>query len=231
MSGPGLIFLLRWTMRAPRYVLLDVDNTLYPKSSGLDRVLRRRIIEYLMDRHGLTAKEAEGARERYVKEYGLSLPGIMSDFDTDVVDYQEFIHDVDIEEYVKPDPELCSMLDSIDTEKVLYTNSSEQHTRRVIAALGLDISIFGHIVDFRSTGCIAKPFPESFEAMLRIIGANGEDCVMVDDMPKTIVVAKQVFGMGTVLVDEDDAACCVEADMKIKRISDLKRAIYPVQGL
>lgn len=56
-------------MRAPRYVLLDVDNTLYPKSSGLDRVLRRRIIEYLMDRHGLTSEEAEGARERYVKEW------------------------------------------------------------------------------------------------------------------------------------------------------------------
>lgn len=225
---PRPYLLLRWRMRAPRYVLLDVDNTLYPKSSGLDKVLRRRIIEYLMDRHGLTAEEAEGARARYIKEYGLSLPGIMNDFDTDVVDYMRFIHDVDIEEYIKPNPELCDMLDAIDAEKVLYTNSSEQHTRRVISALGLNISAFGHIVDFRSTGYIAKPFPESFEAMLGIIGAKGEECVMVDDMPKTIIVAKQAFGMGTVLVDEDDVACCTEADRKIKRIGELKQAIYPV---
>jgi len=51
---------------------------------------------------------------------------------------------------------------------------------------------------------------------------------MVDDMPKTIIVAKQAFGMGTVLVDEDDVACCTEADRKIKRIGELKQAIYPV---
>lgn len=208
-------------MRDRKYLLLDVDNTLYPKSSGLDKVLRNRIIQYLSEKHGMTLQEAEEARERYVKKYGLSLPGIMEDFDVDVAEYQEYIHDIDMSKYIKPNPGLSNILESLPYEKVLYTNSSEDHTRRVIEALGLDIDRFMKIVDFRSTGCRAKPLLDGFQAMLQLVGANGEECIMVDDMPKTISVAKLDFGMGTVLVDEDKVIKLREADWQISEISQL----------
>lgn len=217
-------------MKDRKYLLLDVDNTLYPKSSGLDKLLRNRIIRYLSEKHGLTLKEAEEARERYVRKYGLSLPGIMEDFDVDVGEYQEYIHDVDLARYIKPNPVLASILDDLPYEKVLYTNSSEYHTRRVIDALGLDGGIFTKIVDFRSTGCRAKPLKDGFQAMLDLVGAKGGECIMVDDMPKTISVAKLDFGMGTVLVDEDGLIRLNEADWHISEINQLG-VIYSAEAV
>lgn len=208
-------------MKDRKFLLLDVDNTLYPKSSGLDLVLRKRIIEYLSEKHGMTIQEAEQARDRYVRKYGLSLPGIMEDFDVDVTEYQEYIHNVDMSKFIKPNPVLAGVLDAIPYTKVLYTNSSEGHSRKVISALGLDIDRFVKIIDFRSTGFRAKPLVEGFQAMLDLIGASGDECVMVDDMPKTIIIAKRDFGMGTVLVDEDLTMRLDEADWHISCINEL----------
>jgi len=56
---------------------------------------------------------------------------------------------------------------------------------------------------------------------LDLVGAKGEECIMVDDMPKTISVAKLDFGMGTVLVDEDKVIKLREADWHIGEINQL----------
>ena len=217
-------------MRLPKFLVLDLDNTLYPKSSGLDEAMRLRILSYLVERHGLTEKQASDARERYVKMYGLSLPGIMSDFDVDIVDYQEFIHDVDVKSFIKPNAELNLILKEVPAEKVIYTNSSLPHVERVLSALGIDRGMFSHIVDYRATGCIAKPQPESFSSMLGIIGAVGDECIMVDDMPRTVCVAKNQFGMKGVLVDEDGAVGCPEADWKISNINEIMAVLGSIFG-
>lgn len=194
---------------------------MYPKSSGLDKAMRQRIIEYLVQRHGLTKQEAEDARERYVRLYGLSLPGIMLDFTVDVADYQDFIHGVDIRSYIKPDPVLNDMLAKVNTNKAIFTNSSHDHVTRVLDALGVDSSLFSHVVDFRSTGFKAKPLAVSFDAMLGIIGAEGKDCLIVDDMYKTISIAKREYGMSTAFVDEDCGASGEDADWHVRTINDL----------
>jgi putative hydrolase of the HAD superfamily len=218
-------------MSLPKYLVLDLDNTLYPKSSGLDEAMRLRILSYLVVRHGLTEKQASDARERYVKMYGLSLPGIMNDFDVDVVDYQEYIHDVDVKAYVKPNAVLNDILKSCPIEKVIYTNSSLPHVERVFSALGISKGMFSHIVDYRATGCIAKPQMESFASMLEIIHASGEECIMVDDMPKTVCVAKNQFGMKGILVDEDGRGGCQEADWIIKDINEIKRVLSSIYDI
>jgi len=218
-------------MGLPKFLVLDLDNTLYPKSSGLDEAMRLRILSYLVVRHGLTEKQASDARERYVKIYGLSLPGIMNDFEVDIVDYQEYIHDVDVRSFIKPNAELNLILKQVPAEKVIYTNSSLPHVERVLSALGVESGMFSHIVDYRATGCIAKPQAESFASMLGIIGAAGEDCIMVDDMPKTVCVAKKQFGMKGVLVDEDEKGGCPEADWTITHINDIKAVLSSIYSI
>jgi len=218
-------------MRLPKFLVLDLDNTLYPKSSGLDEAMRVRILSYLVERHGLTEKQAGDARERYVRLYGLSLPGIMNDFNVDVADYQEYIHNVDVKAYIKPNPDLNVFLRNLPAKKVIYTNSSSSHVERVLAALEVDSGIFSSIVDYRATGCIAKPQYESFASMLEIIGASGEDCIMVDDMPRTVSVAKKQFDMMGVLVDEDGIGGCSEADWTISSINEIKGIISSIYGI
>lgn len=217
-------------MGLPKFLVLDLDNTLYPKSSGLDEAMRLRILSYLVVRHGLTVKQASDARERYVKMYGLSLPGIMNDFDVDIVDYQEYIHDVDIKSFIKPNAALNLILTSVPAEKVIYTNSSLPHVERVLSALGVESGMFSHIVDYRAMGCIAKPHADSFASMLGIIGASGKDCIMVDDMPKTVLVAQKNFGMTGVLVDEDMAGGCPEADWTVSNINEIEAVFNSIFG-
>ncbi len=208
-------------METPKNLILDLDNTMYPKSSGLDEAMRQRIVLYLVERHGLTIEQATGLRQRYVREFGLSLPGIMRDFPVDVVDYQAFIHDVDVSLYVKPDPTLRDFLAGCRLRKVIFTNSSNDHVARVLDALGIEAAAFSNIIDYTGTGFRSKPQPEAFEAMLSQVGAEGPDCIMVDDLPKTICVAKNQFGMRCALVDEDGTGGCDEADWSIRNIGEL----------
>lgn len=208
-------------MARPKNLILDLDNTMYPKSSGLDEAMRQRIVLYLAERHGLGLDEAAELRQRYVREFGLSLPGIMRDFPVDVADYQAFIHDVDISRYVSPDPVLREFLNRCELRKVIFTNSSKDHVAKVLAALGIKEAAFSHIIDYTGTGFRSKPQPEAFEAMLTQIGAEGPDCIMVDDLPKTICIAKNQFAMMCALVDEDGIGGCAEADWNIRRIADL----------
>ena len=208
-------------MATPKNLVLDLDNTMYPKSSGLDEAMRQRIVLYLVERHGLTVDQATESRQKYVREFGLSLPGIMRDFPVDVVDYQAFIHDVDISRYVSPDPDLRSFLAGCGLRKVIFTNSSNDHVSSVLEALGIEEDLFTHIIDYTGAGFRSKPQPEAFEAMLSQIGAQGQDCIMVDDLPKTICVAKKQFGMMCALVDEDGTGGCEEADWTIRRIGEL----------
>lgn len=208
-------------MAAPKHLILDLDNTMYPKSSGLDEAMRQRIVLYLVERHGLSFEQATELRQRYVREFGLSLPGIMRDFPVDVADYQAFIHDVDISCYIKPDPALRGFLDRCSLSKVIFTNSSNDHVARVLDALGIKEAAFTRIIDYTGAGFRSKPQPEAFEAMLAQVGAEGPECIMVDDLPKTVCVAKKQFGMRCVLVDEDETGGCDEADWTIRRIGEL----------
>jgi putative hydrolase of the HAD superfamily len=218
-------------MKAPMYLILDVDNTLYPKSCGLDEALRQRILSFMVERFGITYEEAAVAREKYVKKFGMSLPGIVDEFNADIADFQVYVHDLDIPSFVKPNPGLAAMLAEIPAKMVLFTNSTTAHSIRILEALGVDSSLFSHIIDYNGIGHRAKPSEEAFKAMLDILGTTGVDCLFVDDMPRSICIAKRQFGMLCALVDEDNSGGCNEADWSIKNIDELAGILRPIYGL
>jgi putative hydrolase of the HAD superfamily len=187
-----------------RRVLLDLDETMYPKETGLMDLIGNRINQYMALRLGIDSREVGALRKRYYEQYGTTGRGLFLDYDLDVQEYFEFVHDLPVEELLQPDPRLDEMLDSLEEEKVIFTNATAGHARRVLQALGVQ-SQFGHIVGISELDYIPKPDLKAYHKLLQVIHAQPEECVLVDDRARNLAPG-QGLGMTTVLVGGDDAA-------------------------
>jgi putative hydrolase of the HAD superfamily len=204
-----------------RYLLFDVDDTLYPRSSPIWPLLLSRIIGYMVERMGMTRPEAEALRARYLKEYGTTTRGLYLHNHLDIHDYLQYVHDMPLNTILQRDDALNAALAQIPVEKCLFTNASRQHGRNVVEALGIShhfTRTFG-LEDFEF---ISKPDPHGYRIALAQLGANGTECMMIEDSARNLVTAKEL-GMTTVLVDETLPAPSAVVDYVIARVHDIVR--------
>ena len=114
------------------------------------------------------------------------------------------MHDIQIEKLLEPNPALAEMLERIPLRKVIYTNATSAHGRRVLHALGA-YDQFERIIGIEEVGLHNKFNREAYERMLVLLGASGSECVMVEDSPRNLPAAKAV-GMVTILVGVEEEA-------------------------
>jgi putative hydrolase of the HAD superfamily len=205
-----------------RVVFFDLDDTLYPSSSGVWHAIGERIQAFVMDRLGLTYDEATQLRRTYFDQYGTTLNGLWHNHGIDPSDYLEYVHAVPIEDMIRPDPDLSSMLQELPQKRIVFTNASRQHAERVLACLGISAHI-DSIVDLFALEMTNKPERAAYGRALELAGESDPGlCVLADDLPRNLVPAR-AMGMTTVLVgpEQQDGA----ADLRIERIADLTRAL------
>lgn len=196
----------------------DLDETLYPASSGLWAEIRTRINAYMHERLGFTAEEIEVVREKYFREYGTTLRGLQANHQVDMDDYLAFVHNVPLAAYLQPDPQLRTALEGIRARKFIFTNADCAHAARVTKALGLE-SAFDGCIDVHVIAPYCKPMPESFEKALTATGGpDPRACVLLDDQAR-ITRAARALGMYTVLVGKDDPG--FDADEALPNLADL----------
>jgi putative hydrolase of the HAD superfamily len=183
---------------ALKFIIFDLDDTLYPRDNGLMREVGRRIQMWLYDHLGLTWEEAAVQRSEYFRRYGTTLGGLVAEHDVDVHDYLAFVHDVPVEEYLDPDPALAVMLDGILLRKAIYTNGTVVYARRVLRALGV-ADHFEQVIGIEEVGLRNKPYRDAYERMLALLGVEGPECVMVEDSVRNLRPAK-ALGLTAVLV-------------------------------
>jgi putative hydrolase of the HAD superfamily len=148
--------------------------------------------------------EVPTLREHYYRVYGTTMRGLQVHHGIDPEDYLAYVHNIPIEDYIGPNDELDRVLAEIGMEKTIFTNASAEHARRVLAVLGIERH-FDCIIDVRALGYIAKPDPEAYQRALAILGAEGDECLIVDDRARNLTPAKKL-GMITVLVSDDATA-------------------------
>ena len=212
------------TTKPIRYILFDVDDTLYPRSSGLLRMIDARIEDYLRARFPLGDEELTEMRRGYWQKYGTTLRGLLLEAKADPDDYLEFIHDVPIEERVPPNPELDRLLARIPAAKAILTNSSREHAQRVLRALGIQRH-FHRIFDIRIVDFVGKPDPRVYQHVLEALGVQGPDCLFIDDSPRNILAAAQM-GIRTILVGDGRGG---EGEHHISDIGDLEDVLAHFQ--
>jgi putative hydrolase of the HAD superfamily len=181
-----------------KYLLFDLDDTLYPYTAGLMQEISRRMSEYLMTRVGIAAADVEHVRQDYWNRYGTTLRGLYLEQHIDPQDFLTFVHDIPVTQILKPDTKLGAMLAELLQEKCVFTNSPADHVRRVLNALAIE-NLFTRIFDINFIEYESKPSPAAYTRVLSALDARGEECVLIDDTSRNLVPA-QTLGMKTILV-------------------------------
>ena len=184
-------------------LFFDLDDTLYPNSTGLWKAIKERMNIYMCKRMGIPENDVPALREQYFKMYGTTLRGLQARHNVDVQDFLAYVHDLPLKEYLTPNPLQREIIASLPSRKLIFTNADVPHAKRVLAALQLD-DLFEAIVDVNAVSPYCKPMPESFAIAQEL--ANEPDprkCVVIDDLPRTTRAALNA-GMASILYGTDE---------------------------
>ena len=184
-------------------LFFDLDDTLYPNSSGLWQAIKSRINLYMIERLDVPEKDAPALRESYFKMYGTTLRGLQARHNVDIEDFLAFVHDLPLIDYITPNPIQREVIASLPYRKLIFTNADSNHARRVLSALCLD-DLFETIVDIHAVSPYCKPMPESFAIAQELADEpDPRNCVMIDDLPRTTRGALEV-GMASILYGTEE---------------------------
>jgi pyrimidine 5'-nucleotidase len=182
-------------------IFFDLDDTLYPSNVGLWNAIKNRMNDYMREHMNIPADEIPKLREKYYLQYGTTLHGLQKHHQIDVDDYLAYVHDLPLGNYLTPDPVQRSVIASLPTHNLVFTNADIPHAERVLAALNLR-DLFSAIVDVNTVSPYCKPMPESFAIAMKAAGeSDSSRCVMIDDLPRTTRAAKSA-GMFSILFGE-----------------------------
>ncbi|XP_052187167.1 phosphate metabolism protein 8 [Diospyros lotus] len=183
----GLSGLLILTMDAGRRssrakyecLLFDLDDTLYPMSSGLNLACRNNIEEFMLQQLYIEENEVSRMCLELYREYGTTMAGLKAvgyEFDDD--EFHAVAHGkLPYAEALKPDPLLRNLLLSMPQRKLIFTNSNREHAAEVVKRLGLE-DCFEGVICFETLNPLPPPPPAS-------AAAAADD----DDIDRQVVVA------------------------------------------
>jgi putative hydrolase of the HAD superfamily len=180
-------------------LFFDLDDTLYPNTNGLWGAIRERMDDYLRERLGVPPEQVLSLRRRYFETYGTTLRGLQHHHQVDPHDFLDYVHDLPLEQYLTPDPELHSLVEGLPQRKWVLTNADIHHARRVLAILGL-ADCFAGIIDIHALEYTCKPEPEAYRKAMSLAGETVPGrCLLCDDSPRNLAPAR-ALGFTTVLV-------------------------------
>jgi putative hydrolase of the HAD superfamily len=182
-----------------RVWIFDLDDTLHDASQHIFPIMNRAMTQYIMDTLDMDETSAQALRRHYWRIYGATLKGLVRHHGTDPHHFLAVTHDVpDLAGLAQEIKGLRHMLQQLPGRKVVFTNAPMRYALRVLAILGIR-DMFEHIYSVESSQFHPKPAVRGFKRLLRIIGAQAKDCVMLEDNAPTLMTAKRL-GMRTVLV-------------------------------
>jgi putative hydrolase of the HAD superfamily len=185
-----------------------------------------RINRFMVDVVAIDPAEVDGLRRRYWQDYGATLQGLIRHHAVDPEEYLSYVHAVDVASRLSADRELRQVLQGLNIPSYIFTNGSQCHVERVLAALGLE-GVFAEVFDIRIANYLPKPNPDPYRKVLDALGLAGERCVMVEDQPSNLMTAK-AFGMKTVLVGElsSEGRDAVYIDAQLEKPAEIEAVLH-----
>ena len=113
-------------------LVIDLDNTIYPESSGLMQAISARINLFMQDIMGLNPAELNILRTQFKQNYGTTLQGLYDQYKIDKNEYLAFVHDIDISQHLSPDERLARVLEAYPQKKVIFSNADRNHINKVL---------------------------------------------------------------------------------------------------
>lgn len=163
----------------------DIDNCLYPKSKRVHEYMSELIDQYFQSHLAVSKEEATELHQRYYKDYGLAIEGLVRHHKVDPLEYNAKVDDaLPLEEIFEKDAKLRAFLLDLDTSVVkpwLFTNAYITHGKRVVKLLGVE-DLFEGITfcDYGAEKLLCKPAHAMFaKAMDEASIKEAGDCYFV----------------------------------------------------
>ena len=203
-----------------KVVLLDVDDTLYPKGRGPFPQVNQRIDQYVVSTCRVDFEKARALRRTYIREYGSTLQGLMRHYGIDPAHYLRDVHDVPVEDMLDRDERLRGVLGSLDSKLVAFTNGSFDYACRILKALGID-EMITDLFTIEYMDFVPKPLPWAYHKVMQQYGKSPGEYLVVDDSMANVRTARDL-GMAAVIVGAEDPDGFV---LSIPSIYDISRVV------
>lgn len=161
-------------------LLLDLDETLYPRGNGVLARTDELITAWVAARLGLGSTEANELRQELWSAHGTTLRGLVVRYGIEPQDYLEQVHPTDLSDLLAPDPALRALLDRLPGRKAVLTNAPRRYARHVLELLALH-DAFEDLIAIEDLALVPKPAPEAYARALARMGVAAGRCTFVDD--------------------------------------------------
>ena len=165
------------------HLLFDMDNTVYPSSSDMDKGITRRMLECVADFFNCDMEKAAQLRAERIVHYSTTLEWLRAEGMSDVEGFLAHVHPDNEADELMPQPGLREFLLSLDYPKSILTNAPHEHADRVLGKLEI-ADLFEAVTDIRDANFNGKPYPDAYKAALNKVGAGIENTLFLDDMQK-----------------------------------------------
>jgi len=178
--------------------VFDLDNCLYPASSGLFALIDERMTAYIQRLLNCDPEEAHRVQKDHFHTHGTTLAGLMKNLEVDPHHFLEDVHDIPLDR-IERNERLAVALARLPGRRFVFTNGDAPYARRVLEAIGVHEG-FDDLHDIHASSYRAKPDPHGYELMFERFGIDPRRALLVDDMARNLKPAK-ALGMTTVWVD------------------------------
>ncbi len=165
------------------HLLFDMDNTLYPASSDMDKGITRRMLECVAVFFHCDMEAATRLRAERIVHYSTTLEWLRAEGMNDIEGFLAHVHPDNEADELQPQPKLRDFLLSLPYPKSILTNAPHEHADRVLEKLGV-ADLFVAVTDVRDAGFNGKPYPDAYLAALKKAGTTLEETLFLDDMQK-----------------------------------------------
>jgi putative hydrolase of the HAD superfamily len=178
--------------------IFDLDNCLYPASTGLFSLIDERMGAYIQRLLGCDPVEARRVQKAHFHEHGTTLAGLMKEHAVDPHDFLGNVHDIPLDR-VASDERLGQALGRLPGRRFVFTNGDAPYARRVLEAIGVH-GHFDDLHDIHASELKPKPDPHGYELLCERFRIDPHHALLADDMVQNLAPAK-TLGMTTVWVD------------------------------
>lgn len=186
--------------------IFDLDDTLYPASTGFRDRVALRILEFVARDNGLNHEELLSAYKQRLPENDnhayRTLHALRTErgYTWDRDRWQAEFQDMDYS-FMEACYETKASLERLPGRKVIFTNACQVHTPKMLRQLDIH-ELFDHVSHADIRDQRYKPEPSIYEELVAELGVSPTEAVFFDDMPENLKPAHEL-GLTTVLIDSD----------------------------
>ena len=181
-------------------LLIDLDNTVYPEDSNIFKQIDLKMKSFISKNLNVSLDEAYKIQKKYFINNGTTLRGLMLYHNVQPEKFLSYVHDIDLNS-IKKNKKLSNELKNYKGKKIIFTNGSNEHAKRVLGKIGLDKTI-ENIFDIIRADYIPKPNILTYQKVIKEYSLDPKKTIMIDDLPNNLKTAKKL-GMKTVLIKKN----------------------------